>query len=483
MKRDALFIGLIVLLAMFLIGVFTNLSTDKFSLTGYITSDPSSSTCDVKFNETSPIEYGNAFIVWTDCTTEFTLYKNSSIISNNSVQSLGASTYNFTVIRTDSVDYSNYYDEETFVINKATPTATLTNDTAWIREYDGTNSSIGISESNTGDGDVTYILWRDDINVSSSDSIGAVGSYTYKINTTGGENYTSSASLDSDLLLSIVDTTNPLIEYGLNTETDGDNLTRTYLFVNTTFTESNFKNITYYLYRDSSEHNFTTYNSEITSINFTKLPDGDYTFSVTIFDTSSNFNSTGSRDVTIDTTAPIIAIVPPPEETNAAVNDTPETTTEETTEETTEDINSQLDNILKDLEVNQENQENNIPDTIDSVDDGVIEQTQEESNPSFTGSAISNENQTCDIGCYFDGECYSVDERRRGQYCLENSLWEEQKETNVSCSSDFECISNSCSLDNVCEAPNLFQKIIFWLIDLFTRSNITAVNGSVNSTE
>ncbi|GAH19025.1 unnamed protein product, partial [marine sediment metagenome] len=76
--------------------------------------------CNVLFNETSPITYPNSFLVYSDCTTTFTLYRNSTTISNNSAQNLGVSTYNFTVIRTDQQNYSNIYDEENFVVQQAT---------------------------------------------------------------------------------------------------------------------------------------------------------------------------------------------------------------------------------------------------------------------------------------------------------------------------------------------------------------------------
>ena len=78
----------------------------------------STSSCDVLFNETSPLDYSIDFIVYTNCDTEFTLWRNGTAISNGSVQSLAAGTYNFTVIRTDDENYSNVREEETFTINK-----------------------------------------------------------------------------------------------------------------------------------------------------------------------------------------------------------------------------------------------------------------------------------------------------------------------------------------------------------------------------
>ena len=44
---------------------------------------------------------------------------------------MSAGTYNFTAIRTDQTNYSDVYDEETFVIDKATPIGSLTSDLGW----------------------------------------------------------------------------------------------------------------------------------------------------------------------------------------------------------------------------------------------------------------------------------------------------------------------------------------------------------------
>ena len=44
--------------------------------------------CDVLFNESSPTVYSQPFRVYSNCNTAFTLYRNGSIISNNSLQNL-----------------------------------------------------------------------------------------------------------------------------------------------------------------------------------------------------------------------------------------------------------------------------------------------------------------------------------------------------------------------------------------------------------
>ncbi|MFH1327209.1 MAG: hypothetical protein ABIH59_03730 [archaeon] len=171
----------------------------NFNMTGTILYNiaQNTSSCSVKFNETSPINYGKAFLVWSNCTSDFTLYRNGSTISNNSLQNLGAAGYNLTVIRTDNANYSNYYDEQTFAINKINPYANLTNDTNLVRDFDTTVTNIGSTNNNNGDSDVSYNIFENNSNKGSSHQQGGAGFYTYILNTTGGENYTANISLDT----------------------------------------------------------------------------------------------------------------------------------------------------------------------------------------------------------------------------------------------------------------------------------------------
>jgi lysophospholipase L1-like esterase len=167
----------------------SNSSLDSFTYTV----NQNTENCQVLFNETSPITYPETFLVYSDCTSAFTLYRNGTSISNNSVQSLGASSYNFTVIRTDNVNYSNVYDEETFIVSKATPYGSLTG-TSPI-----TYGTAGDVEGTTTDiNDEEYKLYRNGIEVSNPDTIVlGIGVYNYVYNVTEGTNYTSNSSLDT----------------------------------------------------------------------------------------------------------------------------------------------------------------------------------------------------------------------------------------------------------------------------------------------
>jgi parallel beta-helix repeat protein len=87
----------------------------------------------------------------------------------------------------------NVSDTWYFTINKAIPALTLTAYPSWSIFYPAETNVTG-SESNLGDSDLTYNLYRNDVLVSNPDvATLAVGSYVYVYNTSGGQNYTANS--------------------------------------------------------------------------------------------------------------------------------------------------------------------------------------------------------------------------------------------------------------------------------------------------
>lgn len=72
--------------------------------------------CFVFINETSPANYSGLFKVWSDCTSDFVMYKNGTAILNNSEQFLSSGVWNFSVVRNDNFNYTNYFYEKQFVV-------------------------------------------------------------------------------------------------------------------------------------------------------------------------------------------------------------------------------------------------------------------------------------------------------------------------------------------------------------------------------
>jgi len=93
----------------------------------------------------------------------------------------------------------------TYTVDKGTLSGTLTcsGTGCWGSVTYGTSVTIGYSESNSGDGDVTYKVYRDGVDKGSGETwTPGVGSYSYKLNTTAGtfQNWSSSSSLDTNTL-------------------------------------------------------------------------------------------------------------------------------------------------------------------------------------------------------------------------------------------------------------------------------------------
>jgi len=156
-----------------------------------------------------------------------TNYTNLNNVSNTylfNISNLAAGTYSYYWWAKDTVGNYNTSQIIYYTISKATPSALITNNTALTRIYDGSATTIAISESNVGDADISYVLWKNNLNQGVSDLEGGAGTYIYKVNTTGGQNYSSVSSLDAITLN--ISQANPAVNLLLNN--NPNNLTLTY---------------------------------------------------------------------------------------------------------------------------------------------------------------------------------------------------------------------------------------------------------------
>ena len=108
-----------------------------------------------------------------------------------------------------------------------------------------------------------------------------------------------------------IDTTRPRIIF--NDTSSGEtsahyaNVSRNWTFVNVTVTEANQANITFELsYTNGTVVNSTTFTSATRTINWTNLAEGRYIYNVTITDYVNYVNTTVTRNITIDTTRPLM---------------------------------------------------------------------------------------------------------------------------------------------------------------------------------
>jgi sporulation protein YlmC with PRC-barrel domain len=145
---------------------------------------------------TTPITYGTTTnFAGSGCPTQLTCNLNIS----NAIYSAGTISANYST--NGNENYTSASSVFSVTINKAIPSGTITNSTPLNLTYP-TPITIGLSESNTGDSDLTYTIYRDGISKATGETITlGTGSYNYVLNTTGGQNYTSNSSMDAKTLI------------------------------------------------------------------------------------------------------------------------------------------------------------------------------------------------------------------------------------------------------------------------------------------
>ncbi|MBS3064411.1 MAG: hypothetical protein J4472_01235, partial [DPANN group archaeon] len=105
-----------------------------------------------------------------------------------------------------------------------------------------------------------------------------------------------------------IDTIKPTINFTAPTETTGNYKNQNFVFVNVTYSETNFANITFVLYNSTSLVNQSIYLTQIKTINWTSLPNTIYFYNVTIIDLANNRNITETRNLTLDTVNPSLTL-------------------------------------------------------------------------------------------------------------------------------------------------------------------------------
>ncbi|MBS3136244.1 hypothetical protein J4401_04765, partial [Candidatus Woesearchaeota archaeon] len=117
-----------------------------------------------------------------------------------------------------------------------------------------------------------------------------------------------------------LDTVIPTIAFEAITESNQSILIRNYITVNVTGNDTNFGNITIYLYNSTGLRNSTNLSTSPHYINYTDLIDGVYYINATILDKANNMNATLTRTVTVDITNPTINFTSPTKANNSFVN-------------------------------------------------------------------------------------------------------------------------------------------------------------------
>ncbi len=104
----------------------------------------------------------------------------------------------------------------------------------------------------------------------------------------------------------------PDIDYGVGVPVNGANITENFFEVNVTLTEVLFNNLTFDLYNVNGPLNQTvTFTNSSRSQVWGNLPDAIYSYNVTVATTTNQFNSTATRNISVDINPPSIIVTSP----------------------------------------------------------------------------------------------------------------------------------------------------------------------------
>ncbi|MBW2974882.1 DNRLRE domain-containing protein, partial [Candidatus Woesearchaeota archaeon] len=146
-----------------------------------------------------------------------------------------------------------------------------------------------------------------DTNYTASFEVAGLTDGHYSWNCLAYDNESGSAWGDNDYILT-VDAKNPSIDFAGGTEDNNSNVSRDWVFVNVSVIESNFRNITFYLYNSSGLVNESAYTDSTREINWTGLGYGVYYYNATAYDELDHSNSTETRMIIL---AENTSLIPP----------------------------------------------------------------------------------------------------------------------------------------------------------------------------
>ncbi len=301
------------------VGLCTNSSTNSFTIDthasniSYTTGTPSNNSY-LSQNyifvnvTTSPLNFANI---------SFVLSNLSGVINNTiySVWSLGNNTINFTnlangeywfnVSIADLLDNINSTPTQNIYLDTQAPNITLnspTNNEILTNNLTTFNATVSdnIAISNVS----LYI--NNTLNQTNSSGFNNTNYIFNQTLNDGWWNYTINSCdkagncVNSSTYTFAVVSHYPNINYLTITTSNNSNLSQNWLYLSVNTSTMFFSNITYYLYNSTSIVNSTTYNTNITSINFTNLNNSYYWFNVSIADIADQINSTPTYKSTLD---------------------------------------------------------------------------------------------------------------------------------------------------------------------------------------
>jgi len=238
----------------------------------------------------------------------YAFYKSGAYFINITNQTDGAYTYygwindtsgnnNATETRTITFDITNP------AIAFRSPENNTFKNQSWI--------FINITLNDTNFANVTYELWNGTQQLNTTN----YSTLQNTINFTGlpdGVYYFNSTARDRAINVNItetriitLDSINPSVTFGFGTSSNNLGVDRFWIYFNVTYNETNFNNITFFVYNYTSALGYVpfqnvTYSNSTTDINFTSLTYGTYYYNSTVNDKVSQSGRTETRKIILE---------------------------------------------------------------------------------------------------------------------------------------------------------------------------------------
>ena len=235
---------------------------------------------------------------------------NSPIGNSTTFSSLGL--FNITCIYPSTQNYSS--SSQTYYVNVSDTTLPY----VAIVYPANTTYNVNASELNytASDTNLNRCWYSLNLGATNSTSVACGANWTGLTSAEGSNTWRvyandTSGNLNSSSVTFFKDTIMPQINFTSPTEQTGVLKSRSWIAANVSINESNLANFTYRIYNLTSLVNATTFTSYPSMINWTGLANGVYYYNTTVYDTVGNFNSTETRNITLDTTPPYVVIASP----------------------------------------------------------------------------------------------------------------------------------------------------------------------------
>jgi len=256
---------------------------------GYYTS------VDINFTATDGNNDNLTFWVYINSTTPNQTTTNFSSFTDDD------GNYSLIVMADDGTENSTNSSTIYFVLDNSYPT--ISYDSLTSANY--TNASRSYIEINATYSETYFanVTW----NINGTEYVNTSRFYYYNATGLGDGNYYYNVSVcdlanncnTTDTRLIVLDTTTASLSYDSLTAANNSYKSQTYIEINVTYTEASFANITWNI--NGTERVNAT---ETHWYNETGLSNGNYSYNVTLCDTSNNCNSTETRLIILDSTAP-----------------------------------------------------------------------------------------------------------------------------------------------------------------------------------